>query len=202
VIETIIEYLIGTLFPLVWELLSRPWLHIDTLWMILPLILILVLIHLYFGRYRKEELGWNSAFGNSVSLLWICVILGRDIVQRHGFETLYSEFLTNHFVMSDVILVSILTVWVIVLLFMNYFHVLPKKIAFIVSSSDSVYILAYVIISLVVGNFIVDKHVILAAVVVFVLLTAVLELIKIITPMSRGSLTSVKKKKKKDKKKH
>ncbi|MBW2987658.1 hypothetical protein KY336_03860 [Candidatus Woesearchaeota archaeon] len=201
-IETIIEYLIGTLFPLVWELLSRPWLHIDTLWMILPLILILVLIHLYFGRYRKEELGWNSAFGNSVSLLWICVILGRDIVQRHGFETLYSEFLTNHFVMSDVILVSILTVWVIVLLFMNYFHVLPKKIAFIVSSSDSVYILAYVIISLVVGNFIVDKHVILAAVVVFVLLTAVLELIKIITPMSRGSLTSVKKKKKKDKKKH
>lgn len=197
----VFEYVLDNLVPLVGEIFIRPWLHIDTLWMILPLILILILINLYFGRYRTAKLGWGSAFSNSISLLWVCIILGRLLIERHGLEVLYSTFLTSHLVMKDVILVGILTVWVLVLLYLNYFHIIPRRFAFIISSFDAVYILAYVIISLVIGNFVINVHTVIAAVILFILMFLALQAIKLVTPMSRSALRAVKKKAKKEKRK-
>ena len=49
----------------------------DVIWSIAPLFFGLVLMQMYFGKYKTEQLGWNTAFGNSVSLMWASAILFR-----------------------------------------------------------------------------------------------------------------------------
>lgn len=186
-LKMVFEYILGVLAT-AWNILVSPWLSLDTLWTVLPLVMILVLIHLYFGRYRTEELGWNSAFSNSISLLWVCVILARSLFEEYGFKQIFYE---NGF--REMVLVGLLVFLVLSMLVFNYFHLLPKRLAFIFSSSDFVYVLAYVVISLIVGGFSINKNSLFAAVLVYAVLVLFLQLIKSFVPVSPNSKQTLKK---------
>jgi hypothetical protein len=187
------NYIIYNLFPRVWEMFITPWKHVETLWAVLPLILILVLIHLYFGRHKTEQLGWNSAFGNSISLLWICVILVKLFFTQHSLH----DVSVDPLVFQKSILLGLLLIWVFVQLVFNFFHTIPKRFAFVLSSADSVYILAYILISIIAGRIMVDKHGVLAAVVLFCVMVGILEFIKYITPGSARAERILKKREQK-----
>ncbi|MBD3259654.1 hypothetical protein GF371_03400 [Candidatus Woesearchaeota archaeon] len=189
-IDTVIEYL-----TLVWKIFSTPWTSLETLWLVLPLVLILILIHLYFGRFRSEELGWNSAFGNSISLLWICVILFRFLFDKYSFFTLIRETQA----IDNLIIVLALTAWVILLLAFNYFHAVPKKLAFALSSADSTYILAYIIISVIIGGFSMSIETLIASAILFAAVFAALELFKHLIPMTGSAKEAIKRREKKKK---
>jgi hypothetical protein len=187
----IIGYLI-----LAWKIFIRPWTSPETLWLVLPLVLILLLIHLYFGRHRTEELGWNSAFGNSISLLWVCVILFRFLFSEYKWAAVFFESKP----MKSLIIIGVLTLWVLLLLAFNFFHVMPKRLAFVLSSSDSLYILAYIIISVIIGDFALNMKTLIAAIILFIIMLAALQLIKHLIPMTQ-SAKQVKKARKEKKKK-
>jgi len=180
-----------------WKLFITPWTNSEILWVILPLVLILILIHIYFGRYRNEELGWNSAFGNAISLLWICVILFRFLFHKYN----YHELTTNIIFLKSFAITSIMTLWVISLLAFNFLHKLPKQFAYLISSADSVYILAYIAISMVMGEINITNWTFAGAIVLFIFLHLLLEVIRYLTPMSTGSKISKSKKKNGKKKK-
>lgn len=180
----------------VWQILREPWLQRESLWMVLPLIIILIFIHIYFGRYRSEELGWNSAFGNTVSLLWISVILYKFLFDNYTFKELISGGQLGKF-----IIVTLLTVWVLTLFTFNFFHIIPKKISFIISSAGSVYILAYIVISFIVGNFMFNLEFALSSLIVFLLLLGMIQLIKHVVPMTRSAKQVLQQREKKEKRK-
>ena len=52
-------------------LLIAPKIEPDLWWIITPLIVITLLMTFYFGKYVSEKLGWNTALGNSVVLLFV-----------------------------------------------------------------------------------------------------------------------------------
>ncbi|MBD3310737.1 hypothetical protein GF351_05970 [Candidatus Woesearchaeota archaeon] len=190
-IETVVQHLM-----IAWEIFIHPWTLRRSLWMILPLMLILVFIHLYFGRHRSEELGWNSAFSNSISLLWICMILSRFLFENYS----WSEMLSEPQAMKSLIIIGILVSWVLVLLVLNYFHVMPKRLAFMLSSSDSVYVMAYIVISVIVDGFPLDQKTLIASLALFVIMLSVLQVIKHIIPMTRSAKQVLREREKRDKK--
>lgn len=191
------HYLVNEFFPLIGRIFITPWLSINTLWTILPLILILILIHFYFGRYRTEELGWNSAFSNTISLFWVCIILLRFLFEKYGWYALFTA--ADFEITKNYILVGFLTLWVILLFIFNFFHIWPKKFAFIISSADSVYISAYIVISLIVGEFPINIQTLAASIIIFSILLLLLNLLKRLVPMARGAKIALAKKKKKKK---
>ncbi|MEK6921550.1 MAG: hypothetical protein AABX82_06710, partial [Nanoarchaeota archaeon] len=67
----IVNYFSQSIFPRLGEFVNLPLAIPNILWTILPLLGIAFFIELYFGRYKTEELGWNTAFGNTISLLWV-----------------------------------------------------------------------------------------------------------------------------------
>ncbi len=177
-----------------WEILITPWLSSDGLWAILPLVLILIFINLYFGRNRSEELGWNSAFGNTISLLWVCIILWKFLLTNHTFVEIFS-----HPLVRDFILLGILSLWVLLLSVLNFFHVLPRKFAFFISSSYSLYILGYIVISFVIGGVVITKTSLLGAIILFLLLFLISQFLKWIIPMDPADKQIVKKRERKKK---
>ena len=176
----IVNYFNEVLLPNFTQLLITPWVIRDALWLVLPLILILIFIHVYFGRNRIEELGWNSAFANAVSLLWVCAQLFKFLFLNYSFKSFFDNSLfRQHF-----IFIIILLIWVFVILRFNFYHSVPKRFAYFISSADAVYIIAYLAIAIVVGDILITWHILLASALVFVVLVALFALLKDTIPMS------------------
>ena len=54
----------------------------DMIWVAAPLLISLIMIELYFGRYSSEELGWNSAISNSLVLIFVALDLFRKVFDK------------------------------------------------------------------------------------------------------------------------
>jgi len=95
---------------------------------VLPLIIGVTVIELYFGKYQKEDLGWNTAVGNSVS--W----MSTGIILLITTETTQQEKYATYGIIGIGALLG----------YLDFYHKLSDTVAFIVSSSGVVYTLAYV----------------------------------------------------------
>ena len=118
------------------DILEQPFLGTDMLWILLPLLATLFLIELYFGRYRKETLGWTSAVGNSLVLFFVAVNLFSYLYRSN---LLISVSLIDPNMISIAVIKSIITFFIllesILLIVLNFFHLMPKNLAFGISSA-------------------------------------------------------------------
>jgi hypothetical protein len=95
---------------------------------VLPIVLGAIVIELYFGKYSREELGWNTSVGNAV--IWATT----------GITLLMTTSMTQQEKYAAYALVGIGGL----VGYMDFFHKWPDTIAFVVSSSGIVYTLAYI----------------------------------------------------------
>jgi hypothetical protein len=103
----------------------------DMLWMLLPLAATLLLMEFYFGRYKDEEMGWNTAFGNSLVLIFIAIDLFRHLFEPSGLSIIQFIMMTSDI---KIIIPLGIILMALVLMIVDFFHFLPKKLAYIVSS--------------------------------------------------------------------
>ncbi|MBW3014811.1 hypothetical protein KY330_00145 [Candidatus Woesearchaeota archaeon] len=188
------EYFLANLWPRFLELVYVPVKHPETIWIITPLVVTLILMQFYFGRYSKEELGWNTAFGNSIVLLFISIDLFRHIYGQPGYLDLFSF---STIIMKTLVasLVGLTAVW---MSFLNFFHVLPEKLAFILSSSLPNNLIAYVGIAVVYSDIVFDGTTLLAALMLFAGLWLIFTIVKLLEPKATEKIvkTITRKKKK------
>jgi len=85
---SIITYFQTEVYSRFIELVTAPYHHTELLWITIPLIIVVLLMEFYFGRYEKEELGWNTAVGNALVLLFVAMDLYRYVYEH----SLYKDF--------------------------------------------------------------------------------------------------------------
>lgn len=107
---------------------SAPVRNTELLPTVLPLIIGVVVIELYFGKHTDEELGWNTAVGNSIS--W----MSTGIILLMTTETTQQEKYATYGIIGAGALLA----------YLDFYHKLSNTVAFIVSSSGIVYTLAYI----------------------------------------------------------
>ena len=161
------------------EILLVPYFKKSVIWTIAPLIFALLMMQMYFGKYKTEQLGWNTAFNNSISLMWVTAILLKYVYEKYGLLNALKHYeLTGYF-----ILIIALVLFTLVLTVLNFNHLIPKKFAFILSSPLSVNILAYFIIVIIMGKINLDIITFWASAVIFVFILAIFSIYrKSITP--------------------
>ena len=130
------------------EILLTPVKHSEMLWLLIPLVATLILMEIYFTRYEDEELGWNTAFGNSLILIFISASLIRFMYQQ-GYLTYNLEPIRIAAVSSVLIVGFIITL-------LDYFHAIPEEVAFGISSRVPINFLSFTSIFLVYGDFKID----------------------------------------------
>jgi hypothetical protein len=114
------------------------------LWIIIPLMVTILFIEIYFARYKKEELGWNSAVSNSLVLIFVALDLFRKIYGAGSIDDgAFVNMTAETFIAS---VVSMIGIW---FLYMSFFHVLPKRVAFKLGSPLPINVLAYLAIIMV-----------------------------------------------------
>jgi len=178
------SYLLNDILPRilerVMELISAPKNNPDMIWMVVPLVVTLLLMTFYFGRYETEELGWNTAVGNSLVLFFISIDLLRQIYNGEVGGILNPSIL-NFEVNALKTAISLAVGFLgIMLLLVNFLHAIPKKVSFFMSSSLPINLTAYVAMTIIYTDVKFDRTTLIAALVLFFLFLGAIQMIKLV----------------------
>ncbi len=128
------------------EIVFSPFNYKDMLWILAPMIITFLLIEFYFGIYAEEKLGWNTAFGNSLVLLFVSLDIGRNLYES---GLIYEDKIKT-------LIFMIIFIEAILLALLDFFHFLPERFAFKISGSLPINFSAVSAIILVYTNIKVD----------------------------------------------
>lgn len=140
------------------ELVFAPLQNQEMLWAAVPLLIATIFITLYFGRYKKEELGWNTAFGNTMVFLFVAISLIRQMYYLDGAGS-WDNVTSNgfYFLLSGGLVFA-----GVFLMLVTYFHLLPKKLAFFLFSAPPINVSVYVVMSAVYAKVQLDAYTVMA----------------------------------------
>jgi len=193
----LMNYFIEGIIPRMIEIMIAPFVTPKMFWIVLPLLASMILMQLYFGRHREEELGWNTAFGNSVALIFVSVNLLQLLYNEYGYS-IFNLLNPPTVKIWPVIFVAALSISQMII---NFFHLIPKRIAFFINSATSTNLTAYFAIVFVYTNIPIDFTSLITS---FIILTALIYLFKLLrmaVPMSKKAAIYVEMKKRMEEKK-
>jgi hypothetical protein len=156
------------------DLLLAPAQFTQMLWMAVPLVLTIFLMELYFSRYSAEELGWNSAYGNALVLLFVTVDLFRYLYNNNLLEMMSLK-------LALALAVAILA---ILLTMINFLHILPEGFAYGLSSKLPMNFIAYTALILIYSEIPIDITTLISSAGLFILFAAIILVIRSIIPKS------------------
>jgi hypothetical protein len=163
-------------------LLKAPLYEPEMWWIVAPLIAIVLVMTFYFGKYIREQLGWNTALGNSIVLFFICMDLLRTIYHYSSPPTFY-QFLWNP--MKTVVVIAVMFEGIL-LSATAFEHALPKQIMFFIASPVSVNTQAYVLAAVVYLQLVPSIYTLLAAILLFLVLFGLLRTLQEVEHLQRG----------------
>jgi hypothetical protein len=137
---------IGLTFSRFWDLISAPFAHSHMQWIIFPLLLTFILTEFYFFRHTDEELGWNAALVNSLVLVFIAIDLTKTVFENKTpleVLSLFGQSLTTGEYFSMFLVITFIGGLGFALAIINYFHLLPRKFAYLLSSHPPINFIAY-----------------------------------------------------------
>ncbi len=127
-----IEQILLNLWAAFLEILRSIFHDLSILWFLGPILLFWLLLEVYFSRYKKEELGWNTALGNGLSVFWILIIS-----IKYLFENGMEKFEWPKFIALVLILF-----YAIFIIINSFEHKLNAKVSFLLASPTIVYYLS------------------------------------------------------------
>jgi len=164
-IKIILDFFVNLILPRLKEFIKAIIDYPDVFWTVLPLLIAAIGMQIYFGRNKEEDMGWNSAFGNSVSFTWVSANL-----LRYLFNTYSLIDFRSGIALEKLLITLAFLIWGLYLMFGNLIHSIPKKIAFIISASYFINTLAIVVSIIVMSNLPFDRITTYAAAVLLILI--------------------------------
>ncbi|MCM2325799.1 MAG: hypothetical protein NDI94_05015 [Candidatus Woesearchaeota archaeon] len=116
------------------KFLYAPVLFPQVIWSIVPVLISIILMELYFRRYPREGLGHHKSLENTIFLVFIC------------FEL--SSFLFKNYTLARLVLLILFIVFVAIISMLDFFHKLPVRLIFRTSSKFLIAFTTYVVIVL------------------------------------------------------
>lgn len=148
------------------------------LWQIAPLIVLWVLLEIYFGRYNKEKLGWNTALGNGISMVWIVLsALQFTFSNQQSLRVTWPLFVSLFLIAGYALLIVVV----------SFKHSLKSKWVYLIASPSPVYYFS--IISLMIAHQVILLHFvsIVAIFVIFIFLMLVFFVLRLLIPNKTDS---------------
>jgi hypothetical protein len=171
-----IELLVSEVRTRLIDLIYAPLGNNLMLWSAIPLAIGTLFIVLYFARHKREELGWNTAFGNTMVFLFVAMSILREMYYQEGTGSISNIFSNTLYFWIAACLIGTS----LLLMFLTYFHLMPKRFAFFLLSAPTVNSIVYVVMCIVYASVPPDLITITAGLVFFAAILVTGRLIQII----------------------
>ena len=162
------------------ELVKAPLTDTQMLWTAVPLVIATIFMTLYFGKYRKEELGWATAFGNTMVFLFVSLSIIQYMYYVDG-DGSWNNLLSNEFYLTITVALTLIALF---FMFITYYHLLPKKVAFFLFSAPPVNVSVYVLMTIIYTEVSADYITLGAAAVLFLVIMLLLKILQKIESMA------------------
>ncbi|MBN1924005.1 MAG: hypothetical protein JW791_04580 [Nanoarchaeota archaeon] len=184
----IVAYFIEMFFPRLTKIILTPFVYPGLLWIVLPLVAATILMILYFGRYRNEQLGWSTAFSNNIVLIFVSINLLQHL---SGQQLLLSD---------KALFVYLVLLYNLTQLIINYLHLIPKGVSFIINSTIPINVIHYVAIIITYSDIVFDATTFLAIFILILLIYGLARILWFFVPMSKSAktFTTIKERKAKE----
>ncbi|MCF7910283.1 hypothetical protein K9L16_01270 [Candidatus Pacearchaeota archaeon] len=163
----------------------------EVMWTIYPLALATIITLIYFEKYTEEKPGWNTYVANSLVLIFISSIAFNHFFSLNGQGLMNIVLFPLKFAAA-----SITFILGIVILLVNFKHILPEKIARKISSPLTLNIFAYIVILFVYSELPENIIVFFSLLIIFLMLIIILNILRVIF---KKIFTRIEKMKKKEK---
>ena len=141
-------------------------------WLIAPVVLFWVIIEIYFGRYKNERLGWNTALGNGLSMFWIVVISLKALFDKN--LGLYSN--------DKLFFIIFIAVYSFFIILISFTHRIKESLFFLIASPTIVYFLSLVAILWINNLLLIDLWITIDLVILYILVLIAEFLLRKIVP--------------------
>jgi hypothetical protein len=160
------------------EIFSAPFRDSSIWWVLTPIILFWLVLEVYFGMYKGEKLGWNTALGNGLNLFWVVVI---------SLKALFTKNL-ELFSIDKLMAVIVIAVYSGFIISVSFTHKLKENIFFLFASPTTIYYLSGITILWIHGLINITLWVIIDLI-IFYTVIVIFEIImrKLIPPASKDS---------------
>lgn len=190
------DFIKTSAWPRMTEIVTSPIHYPKVLWMIIPLLITILFMQMYFGRWKTEKLGWNSALGNVIALLFITVNLISEMVKIYDPV----ELATPGPAMYKAIIITAIILQIFIMMALIFFHVLSSRIGFFLGSQTTTYVVAFVAIVLVFSDIPIDKATFGAFILLYILVQIFFAVFRWAIPPSKQVEQYLERKKKELKK--
>ncbi|MBW6461465.1 MAG: hypothetical protein K0B07_00225 [DPANN group archaeon] len=171
-IELVESLQLSAILSQIYFIISVPFFNSDILWTVFPLITTTIIIELYFGSHKEESLGWNSATANGLVLVYVGINIVKDLLDSGAFNT---DLLGSQIALGILGMGGLLV-------FVSFFHILPKEIAFFISSGLVVHYLAFLGVVFIYTGIVYTELTLYAAILIFVALVLFFNIVKYFEP--------------------
>jgi len=105
-------------------------------WFLGPVLLFWLILEIYFSKYKKEELGWNTALGNGLSVFWILIVCIKYLFENHMANFEWQKFIA----------LMVILVYAFFIIINSFSHKLKENVSFLLASPTITYYLSGVAI--------------------------------------------------------
>jgi len=137
-------------------------------WVLIPILILWLVMEFYFGEYKQEKMGWNTALANGISFTWINIA---------AFRFLFSEVDPLDFQFRLIVL-SLFFLYGTFIIFFSFSHLLSQKFAYTLGGPTMIYFLSMVATLVGSGTLTLTRWVFVDLVIILAILIAILYLIK------------------------
>ena len=178
------DYFVGEIFPRFLEMIFVTIQKKETLEILIPLLITLFLVQLYFGRNKDEQIGWNTAYANCIVLLFVTAHLGTYVYEQYGLDAFYNVGGTAYY---KTLFVLILGLVALSLMFIDYFHSIDERFSFLMSSSIFIDIISFIGVVLVYSSIEFDWATFYASIFIFILVILFFKIVRSLVPPSESA---------------
>lgn len=148
------------------------------IWYLGPILLFWLILEIYFSEYKKEELGWNTALGNGLSVFWVLII---------SMKFLFDNKLENFEWVKFFGLIAIM-LYATFIIFNSFTHKLGTHVSFLLASPTATYFLSGLAIVWTHGRLVITRWVLIGLVIFYGLVILIdLTLKKLVKEKDSGS---------------
>ena len=149
------------------DILIAPFKSLDVLWVLVPLFILWIVLEIYFAKYQKEKVGWNTALANGITLGWI-TLTGMRAVFSSKPEDFWLRFAAN----------IVILVYASILMYGSFTHKISPKWNFVLASPTPVYFLGVFSVMWSYGTLDISRYVLLDLVILFILIVILIHIFR------------------------
>lgn len=168
IIDAIVENLISGFSQILSSFTKDP----SIWWLLAPIILFWLVIEIYFGRYKNEKLGWNTALGNGLSMFWVVVI---------SLKTLFDENL-NLYSTEKLVFIIFIALYSTFIILISFTHKIKDNLFFLIASPTIVYFLSLIAILWINDLLVIDLWVALDLIILYLIIVVIESVLKKLIP--------------------